>query len=347
MIWLCCALCSDKPNWGSQTTQGSSPTKMAPPGAIAFSWWPHNSNFTMVYDTQITIVMGFWLPNKHNWGVRHCSTNEMLGDFSLWGVVRRGTFRWKLGSEWWRSQPYGSTPECLEWLLRAHWLLALTSNFCWLVQSVQSQMFVSIPMLYEDSLYAVTCNVFTLRGFDDPKRRIKTIQNRTEVPRFLGSTSTVPSLRFLLQKTSKNHTWNPSRGFPVAGGWGGWRCRDPLCWPKCVHGTCLGGGILEIKKGGWKVGGCDQGLVPPSYVCWLTKKTWILLVGGLEHVLFIHILGIIIPTDELIFFRGVGWNHQLDSCIPKTIVKFEWLAAPNWTLSPRVPNPCSGSSYWK
>jgi hypothetical protein len=30
------------------------------------------------------------------------------------------------------------------------------------------------------------------------------------------------------------------------------------------------------------------------------------LVGGLEHVLFSHILGIIIPTDELIFFRGVG-----------------------------------------
>jgi len=30
------------------------------------------------------------------------------------------------------------------------------------------------------------------------------------------------------------------------------------------------------------------------------------LVGGLEHCLFFHILGIIIPTDELIFFRGVG-----------------------------------------
>ena len=29
------------------------------------------------------------------------------------------------------------------------------------------------------------------------------------------------------------------------------------------------------------------------------------LVGGLEHFLFFHILGIIIPTDELIFFRGV------------------------------------------
>ena len=34
------------------------------------------------------------------------------------------------------------------------------------------------------------------------------------------------------------------------------------------------------------------------------------LVGGLEHFLFFHILGIIIPTDEFIFFRGVGWNHQ-------------------------------------
>ena len=29
------------------------------------------------------------------------------------------------------------------------------------------------------------------------------------------------------------------------------------------------------------------------------------LVGGLEHFLFFHIVGIIIPTDELIFFRGV------------------------------------------
>ena len=31
------------------------------------------------------------------------------------------------------------------------------------------------------------------------------------------------------------------------------------------------------------------------------------LVGGLEHwLLFFHTLGIIIPTDEIIFFRGVG-----------------------------------------
>jgi hypothetical protein len=30
------------------------------------------------------------------------------------------------------------------------------------------------------------------------------------------------------------------------------------------------------------------------------------LVGGLEHFLLFHILGTIIPTDENIFFRGVG-----------------------------------------
>jgi len=36
-----------------------------------------------------------------------------------------------------------------------------------------------------------------------------------------------------------------------------------------------------------------------------------ILVGGLEHVLFFHILGIIIPTDELIFFqRGRYTTNQ-------------------------------------
>ena len=37
------------------------------------------------------------------------------------------------------------------------------------------------------------------------------------------------------------------------------------------------------------------------------------LVGGLEHFLFSHILGIIIPTDELIFFRGVQTTNQSSS----------------------------------
>ena len=34
------------------------------------------------------------------------------------------------------------------------------------------------------------------------------------------------------------------------------------------------------------------------------------LVGGLDFVLFSHVLWIIIPIDELIFFTGVGFNHQ-------------------------------------
>ena len=36
------------------------------------------------------------------------------------------------------------------------------------------------------------------------------------------------------------------------------------------------------------------------------------LVGGLEHVCPFHIWDIILPIDELIFFRGVGLNHQPD-----------------------------------
>ena len=36
------------------------------------------------------------------------------------------------------------------------------------------------------------------------------------------------------------------------------------------------------------------------------------LVGGLEHEIYFshHIGNVIIPTDEVIFFRGVGLNHQ-------------------------------------
>ena len=44
---------------------------------------------------------------------------------------------------------------------------------------------------------------------------------------------------------------------------------------------------------------------------WFLVDNW--LVGGLDYYLFFHILGMIIPTDQLIFFRGVGLNHQPDS----------------------------------
>jgi hypothetical protein len=38
---------------------------------------------------------------------------------------------------------------------------------------------------------------------------------------------------------------------------------------------------------------------------------YIVLIGGLEHVLFFHSIGnFIIPTDELIFFRGVETTNQ-------------------------------------
>ena len=40
-------------------------------------------------------------------------------------------------------------------------------------------------------------------------------------------------------------------------------------------------------------------------------KARLYLVGGLEHVWFFHILGIVIPIDELIFFRGVQTTNQI------------------------------------
>ena len=44
------------------------------------------------------------------------------------------------------------------------------------------------------------------------------------------------------------------------------------------------------------------------------------LVGGLEHLDYFSIqLGIVTPTDELIFFTGVGWNHQ-----PEVLSWWSW-----------------------
>ena len=46
----------------------------------------------------------------------------------------------------------------------------------------------------------------------------------------------------------------------------------------------------------------------PTTRAWKLPHHHLLLVGGLEHFLSSHILGIIFPTDFYIFQRG--WNHQ-------------------------------------
>ena len=50
--------------------------------------------------------------------------------------------------------------------------------------------------------------------------------------------------------------------------------------------------------------GGHQRLQPLEYISGWWFGTWILCFHSVGHV--------IIPTDELIFFRGVGWNHQPD-----------------------------------
>ena len=45
-----------------------------------------------------------------------------------------------------------------------------------------------------------------------------------------------------------------------------------------------------------------------------------LLVGGLEHVLFSHILGTIIPIDFHIFQRGGPTTNQINTNYPSNII---------------------------
>ena len=57
----------------------------------------------------------------------------------------------------------------------------------------------------------------------------------------------------------------------------------------------------------WCQRGCQRTWTCPKLICLLyIYIISICLVGGLESFLLFHVLGIIFPTDELIFFRGVG-----------------------------------------
>ncbi|CAE7464572.1 wif1, partial [Symbiodinium pilosum] len=48
-------------------------------------------------------------------------------------------------------------------------------------------------------------------------------------------------------------------------GWGGWRCRDPLCWPRCVHGTCVAPDLCHCEAG-WKGEACQHAICTPECV---------------------------------------------------------------------------------
>ena len=76
-----------------------------------------------------------------------------------------------------------------------------------------------------------------------------------------------------------------------------------------------------------------------------------ILVGGLEHVfVFFHTLGIIIPTDDLIFFRGVETTNQyhLYHCwISELTMDFQHLPAVKSKLSSTRPLYLARPGGWK
>lgn len=48
-------------------------------------------------------------------------------------------------------------------------------------------------------------------------------------------------------------------------GWAGWRCRTPLCWPSCVHGTCAAPNLCKCEPG-WKGDNCQHAICTPDCV---------------------------------------------------------------------------------
>ena len=73
----------------------------------------------------------------------------------------------------------------------------------------------------------------------------------------------------------------------------------PFVLPNPGEKTSVEAGLLSTKWG-HEIMGCQE---KPYH-------QQVLLVGGLEHFLFSHILGIIIPIDELIFFREVQTTNK-------------------------------------
>ena len=58
----------------------------------------------------------------------------------------------------------------------------------------------------------------------------------------------------------------------------------------------------------------------------LLLVTWCIILPGwwFQTFFIFHILGITIPTDKVIFFRGVGWNHQPDDHIFVFLSPVKW-----------------------
>ncbi|CAK8996522.1 unnamed protein product [Durusdinium trenchii] len=48
-------------------------------------------------------------------------------------------------------------------------------------------------------------------------------------------------------------------------GWGGWRCRNPLCWPSCQHGKCVAPDLCHCEQG-WKGAACQHAVCEPECI---------------------------------------------------------------------------------
>ena len=78
-----------------------------------------------------------------------------------------------------------------------------------------------------------------------------------------------------------------------------------------------------------------------AYSLRFSYRCSIYLIGGLEHLFIFSIwLGIVTPTDELIFFRGVGIPPTRCSIyrLPEMLWQSEHLTSGGWLRNPAPPN---------
>ena len=80
-----------------------------------------------------------------------------------------------------------------------------------------------------------------------------------------------------------------------------------------------------------------RGFPPIMFDEMILSSQWSYLVGGLEHVLFSHILGIIIPIDFHIFQRGSNHQPVIISPLPYSTTVLLWskIPGPHPIISPQ------------
>ena len=100
------------------------------------------------------------------------------------------------------------------------------------------------------------------------------------------------------------HVWTPR--------WPWWR--NNVAVSEALELLLIGGGNVRgnwndsVMESGWTAQIVTAGEFKENWIVVCSELEWLMVTG--TWVLFFHSVGNFIPTDALIFFRGVNFNHQ-------------------------------------